>query len=121
MPLNISSSSRSSVVQEYASLSDIQDSRLNAVIGSPAPKRIPVSKNIFEAMGIASRVVKETGYKTFPDGPANQEAAIWMSGGRSWTRMKLARDRINDGHCANEAEEIGAIKQMGGGSCGEHR
>ncbi|MEX3683246.1 hypothetical protein AB3X89_40340, partial [Paraburkholderia sp. BR14320] len=35
--------------------------------------------------------------------------------------MKLARDRINDGHCANEAEEIGAIKQMGGGSCGEHR
>ncbi|RZF23426.1 hypothetical protein EVC45_44640 [Paraburkholderia sp. UYCP14C] len=121
MPLNMSGSSRSSVVQEYASLSDIQDSRLDAVIGSPTPRRIPVSKNIFEAMGIASRVVKETGYKTFPDGPANQEAAIWMSGGRSWTRMKLARDTINDGHCANEAEEIRALKQMGGGSCGEHR
>ncbi|WP_041742465.1 hypothetical protein [Collimonas fungivorans] len=72
-------------------------------------------------MGIASRVVKKTGYETFPDGPANQEAAIWTSGGRSWTRMKLARDMIKGGHCANEVEEIKTLKEMGGGSCGEHR
>lgn len=121
MPINRAGSSRSSVVQEYSSLSDVRDSRLDAIVGTPAPTRLAVSKKTFEAMGIASRVVKKTGYETFPDGPANQEAAIWMSGGRSWTRMKLARDMIDGGHCEDEAEEIKAIKEMGGGSCGEHR
>ncbi|MHA6902796.1 hypothetical protein ACKZDW_06515 (plasmid) [Ralstonia syzygii subsp. celebesensis] len=121
MPINRAGSSRSSVVQEYVPLSDVRDSRLDAIVGSPAPTRLAVSKKTFEAMGIASRVVKKTGYETFPDGPANQEAAIWMSGGRSWARMKLARDMIEGGHCPDIAAEIKTIKEMGGGSCSEHR
>lgn len=120
MPVNRSGSS-SSVVREWSPLCDIHDDRLQEITGNFSPDPVAVSRKTFEAMGLASRVVKKTGYKTFPDGPGNQEAAICMSGGRSWTRMKLARDMINGGHCSDEFEELKTVKEFGGGSCGEHR
>ncbi|WP_233700161.1 hypothetical protein [Xanthomonas citri] len=120
MPINRSDSS-SSVVREWSSLSDVHDERLQEIVGSVVPDPVAVSRKTFEAMGLASRVLKKTGYKTFPDGPGNQETAICMSGGRSWTRMKLARDMVESGHCSDEFDEVRKIKEFGGGNCGEHR
>lgn len=111
----------SSVVREWSPLCDIQDERLQEITGNVVPDPMAVSRKTFEAMGLASRVLKKTGYETFPDGPGNQETAICMSGGRSWTRMKLARDMVEGGHCSDEFDELKKIKEFGGGNCGEHR
>ncbi|WP_095647193.1 hypothetical protein [Pseudomonas indica] len=113
------SSSRSGIVNEYVPLSHINDSRLDALIGRRNGEAIKVSTRIFETMQAAHDILLKTGHETFPDGPGNQEAAIWMSGGRSWTRMKMSRDLV--GSASSEEEELKGVKQAGGGSCGEHR
>ncbi len=112
-------SSRSDIVDEYVPLSHINDSRLDALIGKRNGETIKVSARTFETMQAAHGILLKTSHETFPDGPGNQEVAIWMSGGRSWTRMKLSRDLVDGSRC--EEEELKNIKQAGGGSCGEHR
>jgi hypothetical protein len=120
MPINRCAAS-SSAGAGHVSLSDVDDPRLAAITPNRRPPPMAVSRQIFEAMGIAGEVMRKTGYQTFPDGPGNQEAAMVMSGGRNWTRMKMARDMIQGGHCSTEAEELAVVKEWGGGSCGEHR
>ncbi len=112
-------SSRSDIVDEYVPLSHINDSRLDALIGRRNGETIKVSARTFETMQAAHGILLKTSHETFPDGPGNQEVAIWMSGGRSWTRMKMSRDLVDGSRC--EEEELKNIKKTGGGSCGEHR
>ncbi|MEJ2416538.1 MAG: hypothetical protein P8Y45_06325 [Exilibacterium sp.] len=111
-------SSRSDVVNEYVSISRVNDSRLDKLVGKRNGQTIEVSKSTFEMMYKAHNILLKTGYETFPDGPGNQKTNIWMSGGRSWIRMFKSRSNYDE--MAPKDKLIQSIKQSGGGCCGEH-
>ncbi len=64
-------SSRSDVVNEYVSLSRINDLALDKLVGKRNGQAIEVSKSTFEMMTKAHNIFLKTGYETFPDGPGN--------------------------------------------------
>ncbi|BBI46888.1 hypothetical protein PSTH1771_04930 [Pseudomonas syringae pv. theae] len=111
--------SGTSSTNNYRSLSDAHDSRLEAL---PAGRRngqvIQVSTTTFDRMVLAHKILLRTAHETFPDGPGNQEANVWMSGGRSWMRKEMCRTRVDE-H-ASQDQQIKGIKETGGGNCGEY-
>lgn len=113
-----SGASSSTPVDNYVSLSNLHDQRLGSL---PAGQRngqvVNVSAATFDMMSLAHKILLKTAYETFPDGPGNQAANVWMSGGRSWMRKEMCRDRANDR--ASQDQQIKAIKETGGGNCGE--
>lgn len=113
-----SGASSSTPADNYVSLSNLHDQRLGSL---PAGQRngqvVNVSAATFDMMSLAHDILLKTAYETFPDGPGNQAANVWMSGGRSWMRKEMCRDRANDR--ASQDQQIKAIKETGGGNCGE--
>ena len=107
------------IVSEYVPLSDINEPRLNMLAsGGGIGRTVHVSSSTFDLMSLAHKVMQKTGYETFPDGPGNREAAIWMSGGRSWARTKLYFNQT--GPTDSEARIVKNIKATGGGNCSEY-
>lgn len=111
--------SSSTSTNNYVSLSNTHDPRLDSL---PAGQRngqvMQVSAATFDMMSLAHDILLKTAYETFPDGPGNQEANVWMSGGRSWMRKEMCRSRVDE-H-ASQDQQIKAIKETGGGNCGEY-
>lgn len=103
----------------YVSLSNTHDPRLGSL---PAGQRngqvINVSAATFDRMSLAHDILLKTAYETFPDGPGNQAANVWMSEGRSWMRKEMCRDRVDER--ASQDQQIKGIKETGGGNCGEY-
>lgn len=114
-----SGSSSSSPVNHYVPLSNLHDQRLDSL---PAGQRngqvIQVSAATFDKMSLAHDILLKTAYETFPDGPGNQAANVWMSEGRSWMRKEMCRARADDR--ASQDQQIKALKETGGGNCGEY-
>lgn len=114
-----SGASSSAPANNYVSLSSLHDQRLGSL---PAGQRngqvVNVSAATFDMMSLAHDILLKTAYETFPDGPGNQAANIWMSEGRSWMRKEMCRDRADDR--ASQDQQIRAIKETGGGNCGEY-
>jgi len=114
-----SSSESSTASRRYVSLSSLHDPRLDSL---PAGQRnetvIPVSTATFKMMSLAHDILLRTAHETFPDGPGNQVANILMSGGRSWMRKQMFRGRVDEE--ASQDLQIKAIKETGGGNCGEY-
>ncbi|MEJ2075095.1 MAG: hypothetical protein P8X79_16705 [Reinekea sp.] len=104
---------------EYKSLSEVNDQRLDALVGRRNGQVINVSTTTFELMKQAHEVLREVGFSTFPDGPGNQEAAIWASKGVSNGRMLMARTSNRDFGYLSPGR-VSVIKRAGGGSCAEH-
>ncbi|MFH7423233.1 hypothetical protein RA276_32790, partial [Pseudomonas syringae pv. tagetis] len=48
----------------------------------------------FEKIALAHNILLKTAHETFPDGPGNHEANVWMCGGRSWMRKEMCRSRV---------------------------
>lgn len=120
-------SNPSPVVQEYGSgstadlrsLSDARSERLDAMVGRHNGQTIQVSARTFDMMKKAHEVLQEVGYHTFPDGPGNQEEAIWKSHGRSMGRMLMTRSE-GFNYPLFSSEFISQIKNAGGGNCLEY-
>jgi hypothetical protein len=111
--------STSTSSNQYVSLSNTHDPRLDSL---PAGRRhgqvIQVSAATFDMMSLSHDILLKTAYETFPDGPGNQAANVWMSNGRSWMRKEMCRSRVDDR--ASQDQQIRAIKETGGGNCGEY-
>ncbi|MEJ2045237.1 MAG: hypothetical protein P8X74_14600 [Reinekea sp.] len=104
---------------EYQSLSEVNDQRLDALVGRRNGQVINVSTRTFDLMRQAHEVLQEVGFRTFPDGPGNQEEAIWASKGLSYGRKDLARSFVLGAEYL-DPNHISAIKRAGGGNCAEY-
>lgn len=114
-----SSSESGTASRRYVSLSSLRDPRLDALpAGQFNDTVIPVSTATFNMMSLAHDILLRTAHETFPDGPGNQVANILMSGGRSWMRKQMVRDRV--GERASQELQVRAIKETGGGNCAEY-
>ncbi|MDH2431449.1 hypothetical protein QCD60_02610 [Pokkaliibacter sp. MBI-7] len=108
-----------SVTNHNVSLSDQHDARLHSLpTGQRNGQVVQVSAATFDRMALAHSILQKTAYDTFPDGPGNQAANVWMSGGRSWMRKEMCRDQVDER--ASQSQQMAAIKKTGGGNCGEY-
>lgn len=114
------SSSRSNTVREYAPLEKIKDARLDHLVGQHNEHTIQVSKKTFNMMKKAHQAMMNTGYNTFPDGPANQKTHVIASQGRSWARLLNSRIESVQQQSNNIPNEVKVIKKHGGGNCDEY-
>ena len=114
-----SSSESSTASRRYVSLSSLHDPRLDSLpAGRLSDEVIPVSTATFNMMSLAHDILLRTAHETFPDGPGNKVANVLMSGGRSWMRKQMFRGRVDEG--ASQELQVQAIKETGGGNCGEY-
>ncbi|KPW57540.1 hypothetical protein ALO82_200270 [Pseudomonas syringae pv. broussonetiae] len=114
-----SGSSSTNSTNNYVSLSNAHDSRLESLsAGRRNGQIIQVSAATFDTMSLAHNILLKTAHETFPDGPGNQEANVWMSGGRSWMRKEMCRSRVDER--ASQDQQIKGIMETGGGNCGEY-
>ena len=106
---------------DYVSLSQVSDKRLDALAGNRNPQTIPVRSTTFAVMSVAHDVLLKVGYEIFPDGPGNQQEAILMSQGLSFKRSML-RQKDGDNYVESHVSHryIREIKKYGGGNCYEY-
>lgn len=103
----------------YVPLANVHDPRLDSLTaGRPGAQVMQVSAETFDRMSLAHDILLKTAYETFPDGPGNQAANVWMSGGRNWMRKEMSRSRADE-H-ASQDQQVKAVKETGGGNCGEY-
>lgn len=108
----------STAPRRYVSLSNADDPRLDLLpAGRHGKEVMQVSAETFDRMSLAHDILLKTAFETFPDGPGNQTVNVWMSGGRNWMRKEMSRSRADE-H-ASQDQQVKAIKETGGGNCGE--
>lgn len=113
------SSGSSTSTDKYVSLSNTNDPRLDSLSAGPRNGQvIQVSAATFDMMSLAHDILLKTAYETFPDGPGNQTANVLMSGGRNWMRKEMCRSSVDER--ASQDQQVKAIKETGGGNCGEY-